>query len=383
MSATSGGIHVPIVDHLRCTNCGLCITACPGGALKFDADALVGNHLNCYMGCCTDERMRWEASSGGLVTGLLLFMLDRGIIDGALVTRANENSPLEPEPFIARTKKEVLAAMGSKYCPVPIDIKLKDLLRLKERFAVVGLPCHIEAIRNAEKRDKELGRKLVLHLGLFCAQTPNILGTKYLLSKYGVKASDVAQITYRGDGWPGYGSLTLRTGEVKRFRFLEWQRTGLLPFFKPIRCMLCYDITNRLADVSFGDAWRLSGDRSGMSLVISRSQIGEKVLRDAQLEGRVALRPVSRADVVTSQGLSNRMKKFVARSHVWNRQFRRDVPVQLIELPRPSLLDLLNAMFYCSVIWMSQKDFFQSLVLRAGSLSGAASILIPSRDKMK
>lgn len=35
-------------------------------------------------------------------------MLKKGIIDGALVTRMNEENPFEPEPIIARTKKKLL-----------------------------------------------------------------------------------------------------------------------------------------------------------------------------------------------------------------------------------------------------------------------------------
>jgi coenzyme F420 hydrogenase subunit beta len=47
------------------------------------------------------------------------FALEEGIIDGALVTRMKKDRPLEPEPFIARTREEIIEASKSKYCGVP------------------------------------------------------------------------------------------------------------------------------------------------------------------------------------------------------------------------------------------------------------------------
>jgi len=79
------------------------------------------------------------------VTALFIFALEKGLIDGALVTGMKKDKPLEPEPFIARTREKIISARGSKYCSVPANIALKEILKAKEeeRFAVVGLPCHI------------------------------------------------------------------------------------------------------------------------------------------------------------------------------------------------------------------------------------------------
>ena len=125
----------------------------------------IGNYLKCYLGHSTDYDIRFNSSSGGLITQLLIFALEEGIITGALVTRMKKDKPLEPEPFIARTKKEILDAMGSKYCPVPANIALKEILKSKEgeKFAVVGLACHIHGIRKAEQIYASLKKKIILH----------------------------------------------------------------------------------------------------------------------------------------------------------------------------------------------------------------------------
>ena len=118
------GIYVPALNEEQCDNCGICFEVCPGHEVDFKSlnleifgkepgDVLIGNYLNCYIGHATDYDIRYNSASGGLVTQLLIFALDEGVIDGALVTRMKEDNPLEPEPFIARTKEAIIEASKS------------------------------------------------------------------------------------------------------------------------------------------------------------------------------------------------------------------------------------------------------------------------------
>ncbi len=138
------GIYVPTIDIEKCKECGLCYEVCPGHAVNFEelnrglfgrspCDILLGNYENCYIGYAVDDDIRFNASSGGAVTALLAFALEQGIIDGAVVTRMSKERVLEPEPFIARTIEELVEASKSKYCPVPINIVLKDILNSKDK----------------------------------------------------------------------------------------------------------------------------------------------------------------------------------------------------------------------------------------------------------
>jgi coenzyme F420 hydrogenase subunit beta len=83
------GIFIPVPGNNRCNQCGICYEVCPGHHVDFDqlnidifgkkpVDVIIGNYLQCYTGHAEDHEIRYNASSGGLVTALLLYALDEG-----------------------------------------------------------------------------------------------------------------------------------------------------------------------------------------------------------------------------------------------------------------------------------------------------------------
>ena len=94
--------------------------------------------------------------------------MENGIIDGAMVTKMSSKVPLEPEVMIARNKKDIINASGSKYCPVEISNGLEHILENEGRYAVVGLPCHLHGLRLLERKYPRLKKQIVIRIGLFC-----------------------------------------------------------------------------------------------------------------------------------------------------------------------------------------------------------------------
>jgi len=318
-------IYLPQLDKEKCDECRLCLEACPGYSVdlaklnldvfgKEPEDSLLGNYVGCYLAHATDSDIRYNSASGGLVTSLLIFALEQGLIDGALVTTMKKDSPLEPEPFIARTREDILQSLGSKYCPVPANIALREILQKDGKYAVVGLPCHIYGIRKAEAISKTLRERISLHLGIFCSHTVSFEGTEFLLRKLGIRNEELVDISYRGGGWPGGIGIRLKSGGERFIPNLGslWNSIFSGFFFTPSCCLSCGDVTNELADISFGDPWLpeiVRTEHEGKSVVISRSERGEALLHAASSKAAIELEALDARDIIRSQRVFLHFKK--------------------------------------------------------------------------
>lgn len=316
--------------------------------------------------------MRYDSSSGGIVTQLLVFALEKGLIDGALVIRMRKDNPLEPEAFIARTKEEIISASKSKYCPVAANTGLKQIRRENGRFAVVGLPCHMHGIRKAENVLKGLNTRIVIHIGLLCSHMVNFDGTLFLLKRKGVRKEMVSKIDYRGQGWPGLMSVYAKNGA-----HFEIPLTGSWKaywpvfssfFFTPIRCTMCPDQASELADISLGDAWlpELKGDKCGESIIITRTKIGEEILALATKAQTISIKPVNLNKVVQSQRVNLVIKKYDLKLRLSIlRLFGRKIPKFNPEPNSRGMMPAVFRGFYVYLnIYASSNKYLRSLLAR-------------------
>ncbi|HOO91667.1 MAG TPA: coenzyme F420 hydrogenase/dehydrogenase beta subunit N-terminal domain-containing protein, partial [Syntrophales bacterium] len=154
--------YVPIIDESICNLCGVCLKACSGHSVDFKilsgeylqwtaTSLYTGNYRKCYLGWSTDIDLRFRSSSGGIATALAQHVLGHTIVDRVLVVLpSSEQDPLDFRGFLISTKEEAEKAMGSKYCPVTMCGSLREVHE-GERIAIIGLPCHIQSIRKAQK----------------------------------------------------------------------------------------------------------------------------------------------------------------------------------------------------------------------------------------
>lgn len=377
----SNGLFLPEVKEDKCTRCRICLKCCPGYSVDFEKlnfgifgkqpkDRLLGNYLRCYIGHANDSDVRHQASSGGIASKLLIFALERGMIDGALVVGMKKDRPLEPHPFIARTREEILSASKSKYCPVSMNEALHQILKEDGRFALVGLPCHIHGIRKAERHYKILQKRVVFRFGLFCSRTANFFGTEFLLEKMGIRKKHVIELNYRGQGWPGSMSVRLLDGSSFSMPCVGWN--AYWPIFSsflftPLRCIMCPDHTNELADVSLGDAWlpELKHERLGESVIVTRTKAAENLLALMSSEGAVSLRPIQPEKVKKSQAEPLKFKKddFGTRLTIL-KSMRKETPI-FGQSPNllPSFVASLRTFYAYFNIKASSNKRFRSLLI--------------------
>jgi len=317
MQITKRGIEVPRAVKDNCKDCNLCTSVCPVinenhrqlnqfVFNKASYDRFIGTFCNCYTGYSTNARIRWEATSGGLITSLLIFLLETKQIDKALLIRTSQEDPLKGESFIAQTRTDIMSAMGTKYVPVSLNKLIRKILAEEGKFAIVGLPCHIQAIRRAELKVSALRDKISYHLGLTCSHTMNYHGIGYVLGKMGIPRDSIMKLDYRGRGWPSGIRVLLRDG---RERFVPnqnslWSEIFGGYFFTPYCCTMCFDHLNEFSDISFADAWLpeiLKNDTKGTSIAITRTKLGEDLIKSSVSEGRIEISELDRDSVVRAQ----------------------------------------------------------------------------------
>ena len=116
------GRFIPQIDDTKCKNdkgCHRCHDACPGLGVnlahiakeKFTdeqtkADKWVGRYLKCFTGHSNDKDIRYHCASGGMASQFLIFLIEKGYIDGAVVTAFDPKNELLVRSYIAHNREE-------------------------------------------------------------------------------------------------------------------------------------------------------------------------------------------------------------------------------------------------------------------------------------
>src|SRR5690606_8516883 len=120
-----------------------------------------------------DAAARHRASSGGALTALLCHLLEAGAVAAVIQVTASNEPRYANQTVVSRTPEEVLAAAGSRYAPsAPLD-GLPERLDGRTRYAFVGKPCDVAALRALAKLDARIDAQIVYVLSFFCAGVPS------------------------------------------------------------------------------------------------------------------------------------------------------------------------------------------------------------------
>lgn len=205
----------PILNKDTClgNKCGRCLKTCPGIGINllsmakkmFDVskeDRYIGRYYSLYTGYCLDEDIRYHGASGGMVSQFLIYLLEKKIINGAVVTGFSEDN-ITPTSYIARNKDDVLKARSSKYCPVALNKVGNEIINSEGRYVIVGLPCHIQGFRKRAKFDSAFREKVIGYFSIYCSSTRTFDAQDFLLNKYEVEKNKISYFAYRDNGCLG------------------------------------------------------------------------------------------------------------------------------------------------------------------------------------
>jgi coenzyme F420 hydrogenase subunit beta len=277
----------------KCIECGLCHAICPEiDELEKETrervgwTAPIGRVIETTVARASDPAVRRAATDGGVVTALLLHLLERGRIDGAIVTK--QDGPFRRRPFLATTTEEIKQAagfffdtshgmkdFGDRYMThsqiEEFDPMLKKGLK---RVAFVGTPCQVKSVRRMQTLGLVPADAVQVCLGLFCSGNFTF-GEEHRqrLAELGEFAwDDVRKINIKDDL-----QIHLRSGQTRRIPLDD------LDFMRRHACRYCPDYTAEFADIAFGGI----GAEEGWTTVVARSPLGRAAFADAAGTGKL------------------------------------------------------------------------------------------------
>ena len=244
----------------------------------------------------TDKAIIEKAQDGGVVSALLVFLLEHGEIDAAVVSKTSED--WIAEPFVATKKEDILAAAGSKYTQCPSVSGVGDAFEQGyKNVALVGLPCHIQGMRKVQlSKGFDVGAdKVKLLIGLLCSETFDMPMLKNKLLELGTQIEDVEKFNIKK------GSFIVYTKAGKELK------TPIKNMRDCVReaCDYCYDFAAEFADVSVGSI----GSEFGWETVITRSDAGKALVKRAEEEGAIETGKLSESQLKQVRKLASYKKQ--------------------------------------------------------------------------
>lgn len=317
------GKFIPQIDESKCNNkkgCHRCMDSCPGVGIEISKisheefnspqiqfNEYIGYFYNCYTGHSNDYETRYHSASGGMITQLLIWLLEKKYINGAIVTKFNSSSPLLVQSFLATTKEEILNAKSSKYTPVTLDNSIKEIKKREGKYVIVGLPCHIHGFRKYEKIDAKFKEKIFAYFGIYCSGSRTFHLTEHVLKERKIDIESLTYLSYRDEGC--LGGLVAKGIDKQTqqpyYYYQDYQKYchPLRSFFVPRRCLFCIDHFAELADISFGDIHvkPFLDDKIGINSFIIRKEKCSKYINEAVQDGVITISPINSQILLSSQ----------------------------------------------------------------------------------
>ena len=90
-------------------------------------DLELGHIYNQYAAFSNNKEVMKNASSGGIMSQIPIYLLEKKIVDRVLTTQFNFASGVSTVCILAKNKAEILQSQGSKYCPVDLSEAILEI----------------------------------------------------------------------------------------------------------------------------------------------------------------------------------------------------------------------------------------------------------------
>ncbi len=293
--------------------CDVCATVCPRlwpreshlkGATFGDSrpfEDIFGVFRHIFVARTLNPELAEAGQDGSVVTALLAWALEAGHIDGAVVSAVGDgDKPCFPTPKVVTDYESVKASAGSWYTYCANNLALDEVAeRDLKQVGFVGVPCQITPLRKTEfmdpaflvsekKKPKIVGRqreflrgftdRVAFNVGLFCTEVfrPELM-TERIERDMGIPLTEVRQFNVKGEVL-----IYKKDGEVATIPLAD----AMAQYQRP-ECQHCGDFSAELADIACGG---VGTDRA--TIVVIRSERGEKIWREFEASGQVEVEPI-------------------------------------------------------------------------------------------
>lgn len=282
-----GFFYMPVIDHDRCIECGLCEKVC-----------IIDNDLSKKEALCAsyglwnrDDDVVISSSSGGAFFGLAQSVLN----DGGIVYGAAFSEDCKSVVFTSTDDTDLSRIMKSKYVESRVDLcfrEVEDNLMSGRKVLFCATPCQVWGLVSY------LGKTYdnLITCDFACGGLPShALYNEHiglLEKKYRSKAVRV-DFRPKSHGWKRY-ALTVEFENGKKYNklaLLDDYYTAFLYKKYSVRdnCLDCEYAENHASDITLADFWKHASlsklnNEMGISLVLCNTQKGknavEKILKD-------------------------------------------------------------------------------------------------------
>lgn len=270
----------------------------------------IGPYENIFIGNSTHPGIRLNAGSGGILSSVLIYLLENKMIDGAIVTTMSEKKPWLTKPHIAKTRDEIMEAAQSKYIITSVNEILAESKEFQGNLAYVGLPGQVQSIRKLQKTNDPAVANIRYIFGPFYGNTLYFSSVKSFIRSYGEKDfRQIRKLWFRYGEWPGSMRVEMKNGRILELK--KFHANYLIPFHILKNSLFCTDLSNEFTDLSGGDAWSPKYEErgQGFSILITRSKAGQEIIDKMTKDGWLELSPISEEDAINMHSHGYDLKK--------------------------------------------------------------------------
>lgn len=322
----------PVPDFRGCGELPeLAWSACPGKGInyprlykshygKLPDNWLIGHLLKVRVGFASDADIRARGASGGVISRVLIYLLETGRVDAAIIVQQGIGGAENAGVRIARSREEILKGAQSVYIPVS-TLDILGHLKRAERYAMSCLPDQSASLRQMQIGGFSAARQVEFLVGPYMGTALRPAAIRSFLKSKRVREDDcVTSLRWRAGGWPGYLEIKTASGAVIRTKKVYYN--FLTPFFVTQSSLQGMDFTNEFCDLSVGDAWSPVFERAGggYSVVVTRSPEMEEIVCEMISKKLLTLKE---EEVLAATDMHGHMLDFKKRGSYLRNRWRR------------------------------------------------------------